>query len=61
MGRKRADVWSQYDIIENEGGYKVRRVRCKHCRYEFTAHAIRMKEHLRDCRQYMDVRMLVGC
>lgn len=55
MGRKRADVWNEFEESDKDGSFKARRVRCIHCGHEFTAHANRMKEHLRDCPQYKEV------
>ena len=55
MGRKRADVWAEYDVDDKDTAFKVKRVRCRHCGREFTAHANRMKEHLKLCPQYKEV------
>ncbi len=60
MGRKRADVWGEFDEGEKEGSFKARRVRCRHCGREFTAHANRMKEHLRECPQYKEVELFLS-
>ncbi|KAK8807306.1 hypothetical protein WA158_004065 [Blastocystis sp. Blastoise] len=54
MGRKRADCWSEYGEIQEGGSFKARRVKCSHCGHELTAHANRMKEHLRQCSSYRD-------
>lgn len=59
MGRKRADVWNEFEESDKDGSFKARRVRCIHCGHEFTAHANRMKEHLRDCPQYKEVGFVV--
>lgn len=54
MGRKKADCWSEYGEIEDGGGFKAKRVKCTHCGHELTAHANRMKDHLRVCGAYRD-------
>lgn len=55
MGRKRADVWNEYEEVEKEDSFKAKRVRCNHCGREFTAHANRMKDHLKECGMYREV------
>lgn len=55
MGRKRADVWNEYEEIEKEDSFKAKRVRCAHCGRKFTAHANRMKDHLKECAAYKEV------
>ena len=52
MGRKRADVWNEYEEVEKEDSFKAKRVKCIHCGREFTAHANRMKDHLKECSNY---------
>ena len=52
MGRKRADVWNEYEEVEKEDSFKAKRVKCIHCGREFTAHANRMKDHLKECNNY---------
>ena len=60
MGRKKTDCWSEYGAIEDGGGFKAKRVKCTHCGHELTAHANRMKDHLRVCGAYRDVRPLLS-
>ena len=55
MGRKRADVWNEYEELDKEDSFKARRVKCTHCGREFTAHANRMKDHLKECSAYREV------
>lgn len=59
MGRKRADVWNEYEEIEKEDSFKAKRVRCSHCGRKFTAHANRMKDHLKECAAYKEVFFIV--
>ena len=55
MGRKRADVWNEYEELDKEDSFKAKRVKCMHCGREFTAHANRMKDHLKECSAYREV------
>ena len=55
MGRKRDDVWAEYEPEDKDSSFKIKRVRCRHCGRGFTAHANRMKDHLKVCPQYKDV------
>ena len=55
MGRKKTAIWSAFEEVDKSGSFKSNRVRCIHCGHQFTSHANRMKEHLRECPKYREV------